>query len=484
VRICLVLCFAGVLAAQAPAVGIFEGQSDVGTVLKPGSATFDAASNSYTITSHGENMWAAEDDFHFVWKKMSGDVTVTADIRFLTATGNAHKKGMLIVRRTLDPDSDYVDAALHVVGLTSMQSREVKGGNTREVQSWMASPRRMRLVKRGAYFFMYVAGEDGDFHLSGGSMKLELNEPFYVGLGVCAHDRTAEETVVFSNVEVKSGGGSGEPKLYSTLEAVPVQSTDRRSVYVGKGRMAGPVWSKDGKTLLFVDDGKLRSIVAVGGKPVAVPAGALDQLNAHSAISVDGTLLAVTEAAKGRRAVYTLPAGGGTPVRLTRQDAQFEAWTPDGGLLLSGKRKKKETFFKVGLPGGSESPVQLGAGTNANPGYSPDGKFIYFDSDRSGSRQIWRMAADGTGAEQITTDEFLNSTPRVSPDGLQVAFLSVGKGGPEGAETDMKVRSVILATKAVRVISNMVGGVGSLGSAPWSPDGRTLTYVSYQLAPE
>ena len=225
-------------------------------------------------------------------------------------------------------------------------------------------------------------------------------------------------------------------------------------------------------------------IAAVGGKPVAVPAGALDQLNAHSAISVDGTLLAVTEAAKGRRAVYTLPAGGGTPVRLTRQDAQFEAWTPDGGLLLSGKRKKKETFFKVGLPGGSESPVQLGAGTNANPVYSPDGKFIYFDSDRSGSRQIWRMAADGTGAEQITTDEFLNSTPRVSPDGLQVAFLSVAKGGPGGAETDMKVRSVILATKAVRVISNMVGGVGSLGSAPWSPDGRTLAYVSYQLAPE
>ena len=185
------ICSAGVLPAQ---VGIFEAQSDVGVVSHPGSAEYDPAAKTYTLSSSGENMWAAEDDFHFLWKKVTGDLTLTADIAFPTTTGNAHKKGVLMVRRTLDKDSDYVDAALHVVGLTSLQSRDQNGGTTREAQSYLSSPKRLRLMKRGTYFFMFVAGDDGVFHLSGGSMKLALEEPFYVGIGACAHDKDAVES--------------------------------------------------------------------------------------------------------------------------------------------------------------------------------------------------------------------------------------------------------------------------------------------------
>src|ERR1700733_7750949 len=78
---------------RAEPVGIFEGHDDVGTVLHAGSVDFDAAKHTYTISGSGENMWFSADAFQFVWKKVSGDVTLAADISFLTITGNEHKKG-------------------------------------------------------------------------------------------------------------------------------------------------------------------------------------------------------------------------------------------------------------------------------------------------------------------------------------------------------------------------------------------------------
>src|SRR5277367_1973442 len=89
--------------ASAQTLGLFEAQTDIGTLLHPGAAEFDDGAKTYTLTSSGDNMWAGEDDFHFVWKKVTGDVMITADITFPTTTGNAHKKGALMIRHTLDP---------------------------------------------------------------------------------------------------------------------------------------------------------------------------------------------------------------------------------------------------------------------------------------------------------------------------------------------------------------------------------------------
>src|SRR5258708_406824 len=102
---------------------MFEKHQDVGTVLQPGSTEFDSAKKSYTITGSGTNMWFAEDDFQFAWKKMSGDVSLTAQISFPTTTGNEHKKAALIIRQSLDTDSVYADIARHGNGLTALQFR-------------------------------------------------------------------------------------------------------------------------------------------------------------------------------------------------------------------------------------------------------------------------------------------------------------------------------------------------------------------------
>src|SRR5258708_1372989 len=137
-------------SANGP-VEIFESHSDVGTVLHPGSLDYDAAKKTYTISGSGENMWLGKDAFQFVWKKMSGDVTLTADISFLTKTGNEHKKAVLVLRQTLDEDSVYVDVALHASGLTSLQFRDEKGAVTREIESNLSAPKRLQITRRGEY---------------------------------------------------------------------------------------------------------------------------------------------------------------------------------------------------------------------------------------------------------------------------------------------------------------------------------------------
>ena len=104
-------------------VGSFESRGDVGTVLHAGSVEYDAAKKSYTISGSGENMWFKADAFQFAWKKMSGDVRLSADISFVGAGGNPHRKAVLMIRQSLDADSVYADIARHGNGMTALQFR-------------------------------------------------------------------------------------------------------------------------------------------------------------------------------------------------------------------------------------------------------------------------------------------------------------------------------------------------------------------------
>src|ERR1017187_5677257 len=160
-----------ILPAQAQLGRIFDGHQDVGIVLHPGSVLYAPATRSYTVAGSGENMWFGIDDFHFVWKKVSGDVVISASIAFVGAVGDPHRKAVLMMRQTLEGPSVAVDIAVHGSGLTSLQFRDATGGNTHEVQSNVSSPESVRLEKRGDFFYAFVAGKDHVFTPAGASIK-------------------------------------------------------------------------------------------------------------------------------------------------------------------------------------------------------------------------------------------------------------------------------------------------------------------------
>jgi TolB protein len=496
-----VLAFISLLVCAAPnyswaqpagGAGIFEDHSDVGAVLHPGSVVYDASKQNYTVTGSGSNMWFAADAFQFVWKKVSGDVTLTADIAFTNMGGNPHKKAVLIVRQSLDPDSVYADVALHGSGLTSLQFRDEKGTNTREVQSNVSAPRRVRIAKRGDYFYMAVAADaGGDPQVAAGWLRVPLGGTFYVGIGVCAHDQDAQEKAVFSNVDLATpaSASTGKPTLYSALEAVPVESGDRRVIYIAPEHFEAPNWTRDGASFIFNRDGRILRLPVVGGKPETIDTGFATRCNNDHGISPDGAQLAISDQSQEEHhsLVYIVPIGGGSPRKITKNSPSYwHGWSPDGKTLaFVGQRNDEFDIYTIPAAGGEETRLTTAKGLDDGPEYSPDGNYIYFNSVRSGLMQIWRMRADGSQQERVTLDDFNNWFPHISPDGKWMVFLSYDKtvtGHPENKDVSLRLMS--LGDKKISVLAKLFGGQGTINVPSWSPDSKQLAFVSYQLIPE
>jgi TolB protein len=478
------------VSAQTPtSLGIFEGHNDVGTVLHPGSVDYDASKRTYTISGSGDNMWLATDAFQFAWKKLSGDVTLTADISFLNKSGNEHKKAVLMFRQSLDADSVYADVALHASGLTSLQFRDEKGAITREVQSNLSAPKRLRIVKRGDYIYISL-GADGDPKFAGGWLRIPLQGSFYVGLGVCSHDKDVVETAIFSNVELtQPAPATGKPVLYSTLETIAIDSADRRVAYLAQGRFEAPNWTRDGNAFLFNRAGHIERLAIGSDKPATIDTGFATRCNNDHGISPDATQLAISDNSQGdhESLVYIVPIAGGTPRRITQKSPSYwHGWSPDGKTLaFVGQRKGDFDIYAIPAAGGEETRLTTAKGLDDGPEYSPDGKYIYFNSERTGHMQIWRMSPDGAEQEQVFSDDLNNWFPHISPDGQWMVFLTYAAdvtGHPENK--DVMLRLMSLADKKITVLAKFFGGQGTINVPSWSPDSKQVAFVSYLLVPQ
>lgn len=478
----------GPVAVREAALGMFEKHGDIGAVRKPGAVQYDAARKSYLVTGGGENMWATNDAFHFVWKRMAGDVSLAADIDWVSTGGDPHRKAGLLIRQSLDPDSPYADVVVHGDGLTSLQYREVRGGPTREIQSNVASPRRLRIEKEGDYVFMSVARAGAALQSAGGSFKIKLSEPFFVGLGVCAHNPNALEKARFSNVEITSGKtpATATPVLESTLETIAIASQDRRVVYHKRAHFEAPNWSRDGKYFLFNQDGRIYKLPVAGGEPQLLDTGFATRCNNDHGISPDGTQLVVSDQSQEphQSLMYLLPITGGKPRRVTpRAPSYWHGWSPDSKTLAyCAERNGEFDIYTISTDGGEERRLTTAPGLDDGPDYSPDGQYIYFNSERTGTMQIWRMKTDGSLQQPVTSDEYHNWFPHPSPDGKWIVFLSYEKdvkGHPANKDVMLRLRPV--GGGETQVLAKLFGGQGTINVPSWSPDSQHLAFVSYRL---
>jgi Tol biopolymer transport system component len=255
--------------------------------------------------------------------------------------------------------------------------------------------------------------------------------------------------------------------------------------------MQSPDWASDGKSIYVHEDGRIERIPVLtpeaGGTPQLVGVGNLVDCSGNFGLSPDRKWLAVSCAEKrgSRHDVYVVPVdGGGAPRKVTQGAAPsyFHAWSPDSQTIAFTRGSAgKADIFTIAVTGGKE--VRLTSDTtNDGPDYSPDGKVIYFDSERSGSTQIWRMKADGTDAEQLTDDNNINSSPHISPDGKTVAFLSQPEAGGGVGIGDAELRVFSVNDGLIRTLSSFQGDRGSFSMYGWG-DGNHLAFVSYHFLP-
>ena len=197
----------GVLAAsalfQGGAIGAFTTSTDVGAPPLKGSAVFDQATKEYTVTGTGADIWAKADQFHYLWREMSGNFSVSATIRFLTE-GNPHRKASIMLRKTVDTDSPFVHLAIHGDGMPSVQFRSAKTDtvNTLDFPIEGAGVFTLKLVRDGTMVTVFVAKEGAAMRELGHTIS-NIGNPVLVGLGVASHSVDALNTVLFSNVTVQ-----------------------------------------------------------------------------------------------------------------------------------------------------------------------------------------------------------------------------------------------------------------------------------------
>ena len=491
----LPLCFPNFAVAQSSSLGIFEGQSDVGSVVPPGALTYNPSASVYSIQAAGANLWSTIDGFHFVWKKVSGDVSFTADMNFSDSSGNPspHRKAVLMFRQTLDADGVYADAAQHGSGMTALQYRRAPDATTQDIELNIASPQRVRIEKRGDVITMFVSMHGEPLHQVGASIKLHLEGSFYAGIGVSSHNKDVTEKATFSHVELTSLTPPSAPVnlvLYSTLQTIGIEDNFRRAIVVDseRARFEAPNWSRDGKMLIFDRDGQLWTVPAAGGPVEHINTGATARCTGSHGLSPDGKWLAISCAMpdKPETRVYIIPSSGGEPRLVTENpNSYFHSWSPDGKTIaFTRPNHGAGNIYSISVDGGPETALTTGDGISDDPDYSADGKYIYFNSNRSGSMQIWRMLADGSHPEQITSDDYQNWTPHPSPDGKSILILSYDKdvtGHP--ANKDIVLRILNVADGKLRVLVNIVGGSGTDNVPDWAPDGQHVAFVSYQMLP-
>lgn len=205
-------------------IGIFEGQSDIGTAVVPGSASFDAATGKYTIASAGYNIWYYRDEFRFLWKRMSGDISLAADIAYPDPNGYGDRKAVLVIRQDLDDDAVQVVVAPHGAGMIQLAQRATRGARVTDLEYRVgsrggrpggASPdslvpimaRRVGLEKKGDTYSLWVSLEGEPMRQWGPPVTQAITGPFYVGIGFCSHLPDVVDTAVVSNVVLENAAG-------------------------------------------------------------------------------------------------------------------------------------------------------------------------------------------------------------------------------------------------------------------------------------
>jgi Tol biopolymer transport system component len=500
----LLTLICGAVAAamlQAAPVGVFDAGGDIGVTPKAGKADFDAASGEYRITGGGANVWATVDAFQFIWKRVSGDVTLSADVQFAGAGAAMHRKAMLMIRQGLEPDSAYADVALHGDGLTSLQYRLQPGGITAEARSELKGPTHIRIERRGDQMTLF-AGKPGEKLEPTGPITVALKDPVYVGLAVCSHNADNLETAIFSNVKLAAQpvGAGAANRNPSKISVYNLRTNAVDVIYSTSEHFEAPNWSPDGKYLLVNSRGGLWKL-SLGQKPAPVPVrvdlGALSGCNNDHGISPDGSKFAISAAAPKQKSQVYVSASDGAQVRLMtpKSPSYFHGWSPDGRwLAFVGQRDENFDLYRVPVGGGEEQRLTSSAGYDDGPDYSPDGKWIYFNSDRSGSWDIWRIPAAGAGrddkrAQRMTNDEYEDWFPHPSPDGKWLVFLSFNKGTkghPGGQDVMLRMMPMPgakLKPADIRVLTKLYGGQGTMNVNSWAPDSRQFAFVSYERLP-
>lgn len=346
----------------------------------------------------------------------------------------------------------------------------------------------IQLERKGTTYVMSVA-QYGKPFVTVQVSKLDLGDEVYVGLFVCSHEDDSAEQATFRNVHivvpVKENFDRQKDPFGSHLEILDVENGHRQIIYSSDSVFEAPNWTQDGDALIYNQGGRLYRFDLLGKTSALIDTGDVVRNNNDHVLSFDGTMLAISSHTEDDASmIYTVPAQGGTPKRITSVGPSYmHGWSPDGRYLVyTGQRGGEFNIYRIPVEGGDETQLTFTKGLDDGPEYTPDGSHIYFNSVRTGRMQIWRMKHDGSEQEQLTDDEYNNWFPHISPDGKWVIFITylVGEteSGDHPAAKRVYLRLMPRDGGTPKVLAYLYGGQGTINVPSWSPDSKRVAFVS------
>jgi TolB protein len=493
----ILMIISQVVNSQNP-VGIFTDHVDVGNPKNKGDVTYSRQDQIYTIQGSGKTIGYDRDEFQYAFKNISGDFIATANFRFVGAGKEPKRKIGWMVRASTDDDAAHVSTALHGDGVAVLQWRQLRGAYMRDLDDEIEFPKRnlqiIQLERVGGVFTMRVANPGEPLQEVGRYKHPALGDDVLIGLFISSHNENNEEVAQVWNVRIdkpvaENYNANQLGFLGSRLETIEVFTGKRKIVLESTGGFEAPNWMPDGKTLLINETGSLFKVALADGKKEKLNTGAANRNNNDHVISFDGKMLAISSHRDGLpgggSTIYTLPLAGGEPKLITENTPSYlHGWSPNGKeLLFVGQRGT--TFYdlyKISSSGGVETKLTNNTGYHVDGcEYSPDGKFIYYNSSQTGTMQLWRMKPDGTGNEQLTFDEYNDWFPHISPDGKWIAFISFPTTiNPNDHPFYKRVMLRLMPASggAPRVLAYLYGGQGTINVPSWSPDSKQIAFVS------
>lgn len=283
----------------------------------------------------------------------------------------------------------------------------------------------------------------------------------------------------------------------SELTIIGRDGSNRQVIYETGNLIEAPNWTLDGKWLVFNSDGRLFKISPDGiSGPHRINTAPIENLNNDHCLSPNGETIFVS-ANDGH--LYAVPLSGGTPQKISNdQDPsrQFSYYlhgvSPRGDMLTYvGLEKTPEgqtqtRICTIPSSGGKDTALTNGACPVDGPEYSPDGKWIYFNSEaaatQAGHAQIFKMNLDGEKITQLTDDERVNWFPHLSPDGTVITYISFPPGTlGHPSNKDVLLKKMTSDGSNQTTIDSFFGGQGTINVNSWAPDSSRFAYVTYPL---
>jgi TolB protein len=313
----------------------------------------------------------------------------------------------------------------------------------------------------------------------------------------------AAPTIGAQSSAVHAEAAPSEQHLRSRLFIYDLHDGSSHLVYTADSIWEAPNWSPDGKYLIANSGGGIYKLVlsqdgTADPRKLAIPADY--QCNNDKAISPDGKKIAFSASVpshKGSQVFLADADGSNVKLMAAESPSYFHGWSPDNKTLaFVAKRNGSGQYDIYGMPakGGAENRLTSNIHQDDGPDYSPDGKWIYINSDRSGKEAVWRFPFDGAGtddakAEMVVSDGLEDWFPHISPDGKKMVYIGYPAGTPTHNPRTVLIDLKLVAINGGKVAASQktlvkaIGGQGTMNVNSWAPDSMRFAYVIYEVLP-